>query len=507
MADVREPLHVVVLPWLAFGHLLPFLQLSKSLARRGHRVSFLSTPRNLQRLPRLPTTLSHLITFVELPFPSAGTALPPGAEATSDIHPANNGHLKAAFDALEAPFLAFLDSANPPPDWVIHDFSAHWMPRVAVPRRLPCAFFSVFPPSAMAFFGPPAELIGNVPGIGRLWKRPEDLTVPPPWIASAQESSAIAYRLHEARRFFLAFRENSSGVSDAQRIGWTLDAVQVVVMRSCPEVDGPWLRLLGDLYSKPVLPAGFLPPPAVQEGAGKASTTITFPGADIFEWLDRQAPSSILYVALGSEAVISVDLFHELARGLDLSRLPFLWALRRPTGLPPDMELLPEGFEARTAGRGVVAKGWVPQPEVLAHPAVGGFLTHCGWSSLVEGLCHGRPLVMLPVFVDQGLNARLMEARGCGVEVPRGDDDGGFTGEGVAETARLVVVDEAGEEVRAAARRAGEVFGDQALQEKCEDELARYLVHYKASAPGGPTFPNSRRVRNHVAPPISLGGL
>ncbi|MQL69009.1 hypothetical protein Taro_001322 [Colocasia esculenta] len=202
MEDVRTQLHVLVLPWLAFSHLLPFLQLSKSLARRGHRVTFLSTPRNLQRLPRIPPSMSHLITLVELPFPSADTRLPHGAEATSDIQPVDNHHLKAAFDALETPFAAFLDSATPPPNWVIHDFTAHWMLRVAAPRGLPCAYLSVFPPSAMAFWGPPAELIGDVPGTGRLRKRPADFMVSPPWTASVRNASAVAYRLHEAQGIF-----------------------------------------------------------------------------------------------------------------------------------------------------------------------------------------------------------------------------------------------------------------------------------------------------------------
>ncbi|MQL69010.1 hypothetical protein Taro_001323 [Colocasia esculenta] len=244
-------------------------------------------------------------------------------------------------------------------------------------------------------------------------------------------------------------------------MGITLESVQVVLVRTCPEVDSDWLQLLCELYGKPILPTGFLPPPAAQEAVDQTPTAITSPGADIFEWLDRQAPSSVLYVALGSETVISVDLFHELALGRDLSRLPFLWALRRPAGLPPNVDLLPEGFEARTTGQGIVAKGWVPQQEILAHPAIGGFLTHCGWSSLVEGLRHGRPLVMLPVFADQGLNARLMRARGCGVEVPR-EEDGAFTREGVAEVARHVMVDKAGKEVWTAARGMEVVFGDQA---------------------------------------------
>lgn len=53
---------------------------------------------------------------------------------------------------------------------------------------------------------------------------------------------------------------------------------------------------------------------------------------------------------------------------------------------------LPVGFEERLMGRGMVVKGWAPQLSMLAHRAVGGFFTHCGTSSLVDGVGQGKPL-------------------------------------------------------------------------------------------------------------------
>nr|TKV92402.1 hypothetical protein SEVIR_9G161240v2 [Setaria viridis] len=47
------PLRIVIFPWLAFGHLLPYLELAELLASRDHRVSFISTPGNIARLPPL----------------------------------------------------------------------------------------------------------------------------------------------------------------------------------------------------------------------------------------------------------------------------------------------------------------------------------------------------------------------------------------------------------------------------------------------------------------------
>ncbi|KAF5946480.1 hypothetical protein HYC85_016708 [Camellia sinensis] len=101
--------HVVLVPFIAFGHMMPFYELSLVLAKAGIRVSYVSTPRNIQRLPQLPPELLSLVTFVQIPLPSLGSnLLPEGAEATIDITADKMGHLKAAFDLLKQPFKQFV---------------------------------------------------------------------------------------------------------------------------------------------------------------------------------------------------------------------------------------------------------------------------------------------------------------------------------------------------------------------------------------------------------------
>ncbi|KAF0899741.1 hypothetical protein E2562_024068 [Oryza meyeriana var. granulata] len=141
-------------------------------------------------------------------------------------------------------------------------------------------------------------------------------------------------------------------------------------------------------------------------------------------WLDAQPPASVLFLCFGSMGWFDAAKAHEVAVGLERSGHRFLWALRgppaagsvHPTAADLD-ELLPEGFLERTKERGLVWPRWAPQKEVLSHPAVGGFVTHCGWNSTLESLWHGLPLVPWPLYAEQHLNAFEFVAV-MGVAVP-----------------------------------------------------------------------------------------
>lgn len=125
------------------------------------------------------------------------------------------------------------------------------------------------------------------------------------------------------------------------------------------------------------------------------------------EWLDRLAPNSVVYVSFGSLANIDKAEAIETAMGLANSDQAFLWVVRPGSVRGVEWVELPEGFEGKTRGRGLVVK-WAPQMEVLAHPAVGGFWTHCGWNSTLESISEGVPMLCWACFGDQMVNARLV---------------------------------------------------------------------------------------------------
>ena len=63
----------------------------------------------------------------------------------------------------------------------------------------------------------------------------------------------------------------------------------------------------------------------------------------------------------------------------------------------------------------------VPQVALLEHTDV--FVSHVGANSMHEALFHGVPLVCVPFFGDQPLNARRVVAAGAGGELPQSDID------------------------------------------------------------------------------------
>ncbi|KAL6636731.1 hypothetical protein ACP70R_024303 [Stipagrostis hirtigluma subsp. patula] len=470
-------LNVVLFPWLAFGHMIPYLELAKSLAARGHAVTFLSTPRNVARLPPVPAHLSPRIRLVALPAPTV-EGLPEGAESTADVPPEMNELIKKAVDGLAAPFAAFLADAvagGRKPDWIVNDFCHHWLPEIADEHKVPCATFFIVQAATIAFLGPRWANAAARPCA--TW---EDFTAPPKWCPFPP---AIAYRRHEAVWIADAFRPNASGVSDLDRMWQIIERSRLIIFRSCDEVEPGVFTLLTDLFGRPAVPAGILLQPDLDDGDGDSDSG---PRPDVLQWLDKQPPESVIYVALGSEAPLTASTLHELALGLELAGVRFLWAFRKPAGTTaPDADvvaLLPAGFQERTRGRGLVWTGWVPQVRALAHGAVAAFLTHCGWGSTVESLVLGRPLVMLPFVIDQGLIARTMAERGVGVEVARDNDNGSFGRDAVAAAVRRVMVEEEGKAFAGNARKLQEVLGDQQRQDDYMDELVGYLRRYKDSS-------------------------
>ncbi|XP_054784580.1 LOW QUALITY PROTEIN: hydroquinone glucosyltransferase [Prosopis cineraria] len=143
-------------------------------------------------------------------------------------------------------------------------------------------------------------------------------------------------------------------------------------------------------------------------------------GSGCLKWLDDQPHGSVLFISFGSGGALSTAQINELALGLEMSEQRFLWVVRSPNDGTANANyfnaeseadpfgFLPKGFVGRTKGRGFLVPSWAPQAQVLRHGSTGGFLTHCGWNSILESVVNGVPLVAWPLYAEQRMNAVMV---------------------------------------------------------------------------------------------------
>lgn len=129
--------------------------------------------------------------------------------------------------------------------------------------------------------------------------------------------------------------------------------------------------------------------------------------SDCTEWLKTKSSGSVLYVSFGSLAKIDERVILEIAEGLLLSEVSFIWVLRPGIVSYDDDEILTVGFKNRIKDRGLIVP-WCNQNLVLSNPAIGGFLTHCGWNSILESIWCRVPMICYPLFTDQITNRKLV---------------------------------------------------------------------------------------------------
>ncbi|KAA8536451.1 hypothetical protein F0562_028929 [Nyssa sinensis] len=134
------------------------------------------------------------------------------------------------------------------------------------------------------------------------------------------------------------------------------------------------------------------------------------------DWLDKREPGSVVYVNYGSLIVMTPQQLREFAWGLANSKYAFLWVIR-PDLVNGGTEIISKDYVEEIEDRGLILD-WCPQERVLQHPAVGGFLTHCGWNSTLESICEGVPMICWPFFAEQQTNCfYLCNKWGVGMEI------------------------------------------------------------------------------------------
>lgn len=318
MAEEKQgELSVVMFPWLAHGHITPFLELAKILATHGLKIFFVSTPLNIKRIkPRVLDAQG--IELVELGMPSV-EGLPPGVESSADVvkraeAPLILPLLTVAMDLLEKPFETLLQKLSP--DFVMYDVMQFWVPRVANP--IPAILFLTMGATGFSYWEGQLHIASGNPTV-------KDLTLSPPGFPSPN----IHLTLFEARRaHFHIYEKHAGGLSVAERSSICLRESWAVACNTCLELEGVYVEYLQSLVKRPVIPVGLLMPQLPP-----------IPIDDIcLKWLDRQPAASVVVLSFGSEYNLTHQELAPIAMGLLESKVSFLWVL------PAGLDLLP-GFQ------------------------------------------------------------------------------------------------------------------------------------------------------------------
>ncbi|KAL5567286.1 hypothetical protein UlMin_030450 [Ulmus minor] len=450
MAEETQ-LHVVMFPALGFGHISPFIQLSNKLSSHGIRISFLSIPACIPRIESLliPSPSTQIMPL-QIPPVDGLTA---DIAGTSDLPPSQAGLLIKAIDLMQPQIKSSL--AQLKPHLVIFDFAQYWLPSIASELGIKTLFFSVFSAISVAYVTVPARLTGVE---GKLTVG--DLKKPPPGFPP---SSTARLKTFEAQNCLFFFTSFGGGLKGYDRVIAGISGSSAIIMKTCDDMEGPYLDFIKTQFKKPVILTGpLVPEPTSSELDEKWA-----------KWLGQFPPRTVIFCSLGSETFPEDDQIRELTLGLERTGLPFFLVLNFPKKLDAISELsrvLPEGFTERVKERGVVHTGWVQQQLILAHNSVGCYLSHSGLSSVIEALVNDCQLVLLPGKGDQFLNAKLVaDDLECGLAVNRRDEDGYFGKDDIYEAVKMIMIEgemEPGRTIRSNHQKWTKFLQDKRVQDK-----------------------------------------
>ncbi|CAD6258329.1 unnamed protein product [Miscanthus lutarioriparius] len=432
------PMHVLMLPWLAFGHIVPFAQLARRLLASSSsvRVTFLTVAGNVPRVEAMLSSASSAggVVVVPLKLPRV-PGLPEGAASTANLSPDGAELLKVALDAARPQVAALLAELRP--DAVLLDFVTPWASHDAAALGIKSFHFSVFSAVAGAYLALPARR-PDVAGAGALPSARHLMSAPAGFPASSP-LAATGVPAYQAAEFTYMFTSFGGQPCVYDRVVAGIRACDGIVVKTCAEMEGE----LDERWAT---------------------------------WLSAFPDGAVVFASFGSETFLPPAATTELLLGLEATGRPFLAVFNSPDG---EAVVPPLGFAERVAGRGVLCSGWVQQQHILRHRSVGCYVTHAGFSSVVEGLVAGCRLVLLPMKGDQYLNAALFarELR-VGVEVARRDEDGWFGRQDVCNAVAAAVAD-GGE---GDARKWADFFTDDGVQGRFADEFVRQLTELVSAA-------------------------
>ncbi|XP_015967708.1 UDP-glycosyltransferase 74B1 [Arachis duranensis] len=385
--------HVIVLPYPAQGHINPLLQFAKVLVTKGLKATLATTPYTINHIHE-PTVAIEPISDG---YDEGGFTHAPSVESYIES-------FRSAGSKTLSELIIKLRHSSCAVNCIVYDSMLTWALDVAKQFGIYGAVFLTNSASVCSIYW--EMKLGNLFFPLEKWVFPISIPGLPPLGVSDLPS-------------FVARPDDHKAYLDAiMGIFETLKNNDWVFCNTFQELesealDGTW----------PVVPVGPMVPSAYLHQQNSEDTAY---GATLWNptinksymtWLGTKPPRSVVYVSFGSMATTTAKQAEEIANGLKASKKNFIWVVKE------SWEILPKGFMSGLGDAGLVVT-WCNQLEVLAHPAVGCFVTHCGWNSVLEALSIGVPMVTVAQWSDQPTNAKLVEVVwGVGTRAEKDSDD------------------------------------------------------------------------------------
>ncbi|XP_022767227.1 UDP-glycosyltransferase 73C5-like [Durio zibethinus] len=393
--------HFVLMPFMCQGHLIPMIDIARLLAERNVIVTIITTPQNAARCSTsIKRAIESGLAFrvLQVRFPAAEVGLPEGCE-TFDSLPSM--HLRSNFYAavswLQQPVEKMFEELKPQPSCIIYDRNFTWIAEIASKFQIPrfsfdgknCFFLLCYHNLTTSKVH---ECISEgeafvVPGLN---DRIEFTAAQLPGNLNPGSSS----NMNELIKKMMEVEKGANGL-----IVNSFEELEAEYVESYQKVRKQKLWCVGpvSLCNKENF-----------DKAQRGNEALTDEN-QCLKWLDSWPRSSVIYVCFGSLNRLTPPQLIELGLALEASNRPFIWVIRG-ANKKEEMEkwLAEDGFEERLKGRGLLIRGWAPQVLILSHPSIGGFLTHCGWNSTLEGISAGVPMLTWPMFADQFMNEKLL---------------------------------------------------------------------------------------------------
>ncbi|KAF5458185.1 hypothetical protein F2P56_022239 [Juglans regia] len=416
---VKKP-HAVCVPYPAQGHVNPMMQLAKLLHFKGFHITFVNTEFNHKRLIR-SRGADHVKGLPDFRFETIPDGLPPSdRDATQDVPALSDSTRKnclAPFKELVLKLNSVHESEVPPVSCIIPDGITGFASKAAEELAIPEVQF--WTASACGFLGYLSftELIkrGLVPFKDKSFMHDGKLDTPIDWIPGMKnirlKDLPSFMRVTDTKDIMFDFlgSEAQNCLNSSAIIFNTFDEFEYEVLQEISE------RFPRNIYN--IGPLSLLSRHVPDGQLKSLSTSLWKEDSKCLQWLDKREPNSVVYVNYGSVTVMTEQHLKEFAWGLANSKHSFLWIVRPDVVMGADSAILPEEFFEEITDRGLIAN-WCPQGQVLAHPSVGVFLTHCGWNSTLESVCGGVPVICWPFFAEQQTNCRYAcTSWGIGMEV------------------------------------------------------------------------------------------